>query len=233
MPIRLAPGATARLTFTTGYAESEERALQLIEKYHDRRAVARAIALASTHSQIELRHLGLTVDDTVVFQRLGGRLISGDTRLRDVEAVERNRCGQRDLWKYGISGRPADPAGAGHRRARGVPLVAELLKAHEYLRLKGLSFDLVILNEHAASYLQNLQDELLRLIESGPEQAWIDKPGGVFLRRADLMSPDDQLLLRAAARVVMDAADGGLRNQLSRPHVPFVPGPSRSRDLRS
>ena len=225
--LRLAPGATARITFTTAYADSEEGALHLIEKYHDRRAVARAVALASTHSQIELRHLGLSLDDTIAFQRLGGRLISGDARLRDVEAAAQNRCGQRDLWKYGISGdlpillmRLTDDSG--------VPLVADLLKAHEYLRMKGLVFDLVILNEHAHSYLQDLQNELLRMIESGPEQAWMDKSGGVFPRRADLMAADDQLLLRAAARVVMDAADGGLRNQLSRPQAPFVPGPTRA-----
>ena len=209
------------------YAESEEAALHLIEKYHDRRAVARALALASTHSQIELRHLDLTVEDTIAFQRLGGRLLTGDTRLRDGDAVEENRRGQRELWKYGISGdlpillvRVADEDAP--------PLVVELLKAHEYLRLKGLPFDLVILNDHPPSYLHALHEELQRLIESGPEQAWIDKPGGVFLRRADLMPPEDQLLLRAAARAVMDAADGGLRNQLTRSQVPFVAGPTRS-----
>ncbi|MBA3297865.1 MAG: hypothetical protein H0U19_13120, partial [Acidobacteria bacterium] len=225
--VRLAPGATARITFTTAYAESEDAALQLVEKYYDRRAVARAVALASTHSQIELRHLGLTIDDTMAFQRLGGRLISGDPRLRDVEAVELSFGGQRDLWKYGISGdlpilvlRLTDETG--------VPLVAELLKAHEYLRIKGLSFDLVILNEHSASYLQDLQNELLRLIEGGPEQAWVDKAGGVFPRRADLMPVGDLLLLRSAARVVMDAADGGLHNQLSRPHANFMLGQTRS-----
>ena len=42
------------------------------------------------------------------------------------------------------------------------------------------------------------------------------------------MPPEDQLLVRAAARAVMDAADGDLRNQLTRPHAPFVPGPTRS-----
>ena len=224
---RLPAGATARITFTTAYAATEEDALRLVAKYYDRRAVARALALASTHSQVELRHLGLTVDDTIEFQRMGGRLLSGDSRLRDVEAIEQNTLNQRELWKYGISGdlhlllvRLTD--------ATGVPLVASLLKAHEYLRIKGLPFDLVVLNEHPTSYFQELQDELLRAIESGPEQAWVDKPGGVFLRRADLMPPEDQLLFRAAARVVMDAADGDLGNQLSRPHVPFVPGPTRS-----
>ena len=225
--MRLPRGATARVTFATGYADTEAEALRLIEKYHDRRAIARAIALAGTHSEIELRHLGLSIEDTINFQRLGGRLLSGDTRLRDVEAGARNESGQRDLWKFGISGDipilvvlVADESG--------IPLVAELLKAHEYLRIKGLLFDLVVLNDHATSYLQGLQEGLLRLVEGGPEQAWIEKPGGVFLRRTDLLSPNDHLLLRAAARVVMDAAAGTLRNQLAVPHVPFVPAPTRT-----
>ncbi|HET7696560.1 MAG TPA: glucoamylase family protein [Vicinamibacterales bacterium] len=225
--VRLAPGATARLTFTTGYAETEAAALGLIDKYADRRAIARAIALAAAYVPIELRHLGLTMEDTFAFQRLGGRLLIGDPRLRDLEAVERNRCGQRDLWKFGISGdlpialvRVTDDTG--------LPLVADLLKAHEYLRRKGLVFDLVVLNEHAVTYLQSLHETLERTIESSPEHGLKDTPGGVFLRRADLMSKDDQLLLRAAARVAMDAAEGRLRNQLARPHVPFVPEPTRT-----
>jgi cyclic beta-1,2-glucan synthetase len=225
--IRLAPGATARLTFTTGYAETEAAALALVDKYADRRAIARAIALAAAHVPIELRHLGLTMEDTFAFQRLGGRLLCGDPRLRDAEAVDLNRCGQRDLWKFGISGdlpimlvRVADETG--------VALVADLLKAHEYLRRKGLAFDLVILNEHGVTYLQSLHETLVRMIESSPERPLMDKPGGVFARRADLMSKDDQLLLRAAARVVMDAGEGRLRNQLARPHAPFVPEPTRS-----
>ena len=225
--MRLAPGATGRIAFTTAYAETEEDARRLVAKYHDRRAVARALALASTHSQVELRHLVLTPEETSEFQRLGGRLMSGDARLRDLEAIERNQRGQRDLWPHGISGdlpillvRLTDAAG--------VPLVAQALKAHEYLRIKGLTFDLVILNEHPATYLQDLQQQLLAMIEAGPEQGWVDKPGGVFLRRADIMPADDQLLLRAAARSVMDAADGDLRNQLTRAHAPFVPGETRS-----
>jgi len=214
--IRLPPGATARVSFTTGYAESEADAHRLIDKYADRRAVARALALASTHSQIELRHLNLTIDDTNLFQRLAGRLISGDSRMRATDAIVLNRKGQRDLWKYGISG---DIPIVLARVADGseVPLIVELLRAHEYLRLKGLAFDLVVLNEHPASYLQELQLQLQQLVDTSPAQAWIDKPGGVFLRRADLMPPEDQLLLRAVARADMDAAQGALRNQLSRP----------------
>src|SRR5690606_10369208 len=119
-------------------------------KYHDRRAVARAFALATAGGEVELRHLGLTFDDTTRFQRLAGRLLYSDPRLRSREAAERSRRGQPELWKYGISGdlpivlaRIADESEIG--------LFRDLLKAHEYLRQKGLSFDLVVLNEHAAS----------------------------------------------------------------------------------
>ena len=228
--VRLPPGATVRFAFTTAYAESEEATLRLVRGvHHDRRAVARALALASTHSQIELRHLNLTVEDTIAFQRLGGRLLTGDTRLRHGDAVEDNRRGQRELWKYGISGdlpillvRVAGEAAP--------PLVVELMKAHEYLRLKGLSFDLVILNDHPPSYLHALHEELQRLVDSSPEQVWIDKPGGIFLRRfgSGFMPSEDQLLLRAAARAVMDAEDGPLRNQLTRSPAPSTAGTARS-----
>jgi cyclic beta-1,2-glucan synthetase len=222
--IRLPPGGTARLAFTTGFAESESDAIRLIEKYHDRRAVARALALAGTHSQIELRHFGLTVEDVLRFQRLGGRVIYGDPRLRSAQAIHANRRGQSELWKYGISGdipivlvRISDVAE--------LPLFRDLLKAHEYLRVKGLTFDLVVLNEHGAGYRQDLQDALQQLVESSPERTWVDRPGGVFLRRADLISQEDQTLLSAAARAVLDGSTGGLHQQLARPQVHFEPLP--------
>ena len=192
--------------------------------------MARALALASTHSQVELRHLGLTPEDTIRFQRLAGRLLYGDPRLRAVDAVVANVRGQPELWKYGISGdlplllmRIANGADAG--------LFRELLKVHEYLRLKGFAFDLVALNEHGASYLQDLHDTLTKMVENSPDQGWIDRPGGVFVRRADLMPEEDRTLLRATARVEMVAADGALREQLKRPRFrssPHLRGPCRS-----
>ena len=96
-----------------------------------------------------------------------------------MDAVRANTRGQTELWKYGISGdipillvRLTD--------AGGIALVRELLKAHEYLRIRGFVFDLVILNEHEASYLQDLQHMLAQIVEAGPEQAWIDRRAASF-----------------------------------------------------
>ncbi len=214
--IRLPPGGTARVTFTTGYADDEGAAMRLIEKYHDRRAVARALALAGTHGQIEMRHFGLTIDDTIRFQRLGSRMIYDDPRLRSAEAIQRNRRGQSALWKYGISG-DLPIALARFPGDADLGLFHELLRAHEYLRVKGFTFDLVVLNEQGVSYRQDLQNALQQMLDSSPERALADRPGGVFLRRIDLIPPEDQLLLAAVARVVMDGAQGNLEQQLVRP----------------
>ena len=67
-----------------------------------------------------------------------------------------------------------------------LPLVRQVLQAQEYWRLKGLSADVVILNEHPASYLDEMHEQLWpRCIESGPWAGYKDKPGGVFLLRGE------------------------------------------------
>ena len=214
--LRIPPGGTARLSFTTAYADNEEAARRLIDKYHDRRAVARALALASTHSQVELRHLGLTPEDTLRFQRLAGRLLYGDPRLRAARGrPSSNARSQADLWKYGISGdlpillvriAESGDAAAVSRAPEGARV-----PAHQGLAVRSRRRS----TSTAPSYLQDLQDELQQLVESGPEQAWIDRPGGVFLRRADLMPDEDQIAAaRRRARASMAAADGGLLEQL-------------------
>ena len=43
-----------------------------------------------------------------------------------------------------------------------------------------MAFDLVVLNAHGTTYRLDIQDSAQHMIESGPEQAWIDRPGGVF-----------------------------------------------------
>ena len=140
--------------------------------------------------------------------------------------VQANRRGQPELWKYGISG-DIPMLVARFTDGAELPLFRDLLKAHEYLRAKGLTFDLVVLNEHGAGYRQDLQESLMQMLQSSPEQGWADKPGGVFLRRSDLMPPEDQTLLKAAARAVMDASQGGLNQQLVRPLPPIPALPAR------
>ncbi|MEK6322450.1 MAG: glucoamylase family protein [Acidobacteriota bacterium] len=212
--VRLDPRGSASITFATGIAHSREEALRLADKYHNPYTFEREAGLAWTKAQVEMRHLQIDADEAHLFQRLAGRLLYSDPSLRPRSHVlELNTRDQSGLWPYGISGdlpialvRIRDEADLG--------MVRQLLRGHEYLRLKGLVFDLVVLNDHPASYVQSLQDELQRLVRISGSHALIDKPGGVFLRRSDLIPEADRILLHAVARVVIVADRGPLEEQL-------------------
>ena len=169
-----------------------------------------------TQSQVQLRHLNIPMDRAHTFQRLAGRVIFSDPTFRPrSHLLSLNQKTQANLWAYGISGdvpiilmRISDE--------KDVAMVRELLHGHEYLRLKGLAIDLVILNERASSYIQSLQEELQRQIRMSGSQALVDKPGGVFIRRADIMPEEDVTLLKTVARITLTAAQGTLDEQLRR-----------------
>ena len=212
--VRLGSRETARVTFATGLAQSREEALRLADKYHNPYAFEREAGLAWTKAQVEMRHLQMDADEAHLFQRLAGRLLYSDPSLRPRPRVlAMNTRDQSGLWPYGISGDlPITLVRIGVEED--LNIVRQLLRCHEYLRLKGLAFDLVILNDHPPSYIQSLQDELQRMVRMSGSQALVDKPGGVFIRRADLMPEADRILLHAVARVVIVADRGPLEEQL-------------------
>ena len=178
---------------------AKRRRAQLIEKYHDRRAVARALALASTHSQIELRHLGLTVEDTIALPAAGRpAAVRRSAAARRPRRSRRNRRGQRRAVEVRHLRRPADPAASRHRRRRraaAVPRAAEGARVPARARASPSTSSCSTSTRRATGRI--CRTRCMQIVESGPEQAWIDRPGGVFLRRADLMPAEDQT---AAAR---------------------------------
>ena len=165
--IRLAPGAVVRVAFATGVAPDRAAALALARKYRDGSAAARAFSMAFTHVHITLQHLGLSDEHAMLFDRLASRVFGSDTSCISPDDLAGNIFGQQNLWGYGISG---DLPVVLLRVAEGdsMPLARQLLNAQEYWRVKGLRADLVILNEHPADYLDEMQDFL---VEAGAAAA--------------------------------------------------------------
>jgi cyclic beta-1,2-glucan synthetase len=214
--LRLAPGAFVRLSFTTGVAADEASARGCAQKYHDHGVAARAFALAYTQAQVAMRHLGQSVEQARLSERLASRVFFADDSLRADEAtLGRSSLGQGGLWRFGISGdlpivlvRVQDGGDA--------QLVRQVMQSHESWRLKGLQADVVILNEHGASYRDDLQEQLSQLIDEGPWSAWRARRGGAFLLRADAISEEERWLLSAVSEAVLSGDRGSLEQQLDR-----------------
>ncbi len=208
-------GETARLAFATGVAETREGALSLAERYHDIRAAQRALDLAWSTSQIELRDLGITPEEAVVFQRLASRLLLTDprSRLKVLTKVE-NRVPLSGLWSIGISG-DYPILLVKIERLEETPLVRQALLAHQYWRSKGFECDLVILNTKPSAYASELDGRLRMLLRTGHALQLQDRPAGVHLRVADQLPPEVANLLDSVSRAVLTGDSGPIGLQLS------------------
>ncbi len=223
--VRVAPGTSVSLAFTTAVAETREAALSLADQYHHPHGVTRAFELAWAHTQVQLRHLKLTGEEAHLFQRLAAYVLYAGPALRAPAAtITANRLGQPGLWRFGISGdKPVVLVRFGD--FDGVGLVRQVLLAHAYWRLHGLQVDLVLLNEHPTEYQDTTTQQLQALVRSSDSRDLVDRPGGVFVRRCDQMSDDERTLLLAVARAVLSSDRGSLATQLERrePQAPLPP----------
>ncbi|GAB1715768.1 MAG: glycosyltransferase 36 [Nitrobacter sp.] len=216
-------GKVARVAFWTVVASSRDELLGLVDKHHDRSAFDRAKTLAWTQGQVQLRHLGIATTEAADFQRLAAPILYADSRFRaPSEAIMRGAGAQSSLWPYAISG-DLPIVVLRINDVEDMAQVAQLLRAHEYWRMKRLAVDLVIVNEHAASYMQDLQiaiETAVRSSQSRPRVGHVSAQGAVYTLRADLMNAEARSLLHAAARVVLHAHRGTIADQLARIRPP-------------
>ena len=214
--LTLSPDESASVQIISGVADTREAALALLDKYCDRHFVERAFEMAWFQSQEVLRHLNITEADAQVYGRLASSVVYGSALRRAAPGtIARNRMGQSGLWRFAISGDlPIVLLHIGDIQR--IERVRQVLQAHAYWRMKGLAADLVIVNEDFSGYRAVLQDQILGLINAGPEAHSLDRPGGVFVRRADELSEDERVLFQTVARIVFSDTDETLIEQVER-----------------
>jgi cyclic beta-1,2-glucan synthetase len=230
--VRLPPGNMVRVTFSTLVAPSRAEALGLAEKYRDAATFDRATTLAWTQAQVQQHHLGIGPDEAHLFQSLASRVLYSDRALRpSADVLTRHTGGPDALWAHRISGdipivlvQIDEPEDLG--------IVRQLLRAHEYWRMKQLAVDLVILNERAPSYVQDLQallETLLRTSQSvGPHDGH-EPHGNVYIVRADRVTAPQRDVLQSVARAVLSSRRGTLAEQMARAHRPDAAPPAQPR----
>ena len=213
--IVLEPDQTATIDLIYGIGETRESALGLVEKYQDERLANRVFDLSWTHSQVVLRQINATSADAQLYGRLASSILYTNASLRAEPGVlAQNRRGQSGLWSHAVSGDVPIVLCQIADRAN-IALVHQLVQAHAYWRLKGLTVDLVIWNEDRAGYRQQLQEQILGLIAAGVEAHVVDRPGGIFIRPADQISDEDRILFQTVARAILSDSRGTLAEQLN------------------
>jgi cyclic beta-1,2-glucan synthetase len=240
--VRVPAGGTVRVVFSTIVAQTRDHVLELVDKYSDPRVFERALSLAWTQARVQLHHLGIENDEAQLFQRLANAVLYADASLRtSSETLSQNTMNRAALWAHGISG-DLPIVLACIDKTEDVDIVRQLLRAHEYWRMRQLSTDVIILNEKATSYEQGLQGSLEGLVRGSRLRLCPDvggARGSIYLLRTDLLSAQDRVLLHQFARVVLLSRRGTLAEQVTRlprrsragATIPSLPRPGKRQDV--
>ena len=211
--LRVPAGRLVRCTVWTVVANTREAVLELVDRHRQPMAYDRAIMLAWTQAQIQLRHLSIDTEMANLYQALASHLIFANATFRPPsKTLEQNIGSQAALWPNGISGdRPILLVRIDE--IEDIELVHQILQAIEYWNAKGLYVDLVILNDRMSSYVQDLQNAIEALTRKISVASGVGK---IHVLRADLVSPETLRVLPSIARVVLYGRRGTLSEQLRR-----------------
>jgi cyclic beta-1,2-glucan synthetase len=195
---------SVELAFVTIAAGSEGELFTTARRYCTLAAVERATDEARLAYEREVPRSRLDPVRLPHYQRLLSLLLYAHHALRPrPPTLASNRLGPSRLWGLSISGDlPILLVRIGN--AEGTALLAELLVAHELWRRRGISIDLVVLNEERASYETSITDRIQALIDRAGAGPRLSRRGGVFVVHSAVLPPDERNLIQAAARVVLD-----------------------------
>jgi cyclic beta-1,2-glucan synthetase len=221
--VRVPAGKKVSVIFWTIAAPNRDEVDKAVDRYRNPDAFAHELVHAWTRTQVQMRHVGVTSQQAAVFQQMARYLVYPDMHMRaDAATVISGSQSQSALWPLAISGdfpiltlRINDDID--------LEIAKEALSAQEYLRSRGITADLVILNERAASYAQDMQHSLEAMCENLRRLGQSDGlRQHIFAVRKDLMEPSTYQALLAASRVVFHARNGKIVDQITRAPALFA-----------
>lgn len=215
--IRVPAGKEAVIIFWTIAAPDRTALETQVARYRHVENYDHEAQHAWTRSQVQMRHLDTTHAEALLFQRIASYLIYPDTRLRQAQTPGNVvTASQSSLWPLSISG--DFPIFALRIDDEGdLAIVQKAFRMQEYLRARGVISDLVIINERASSYAQDVQHAIDFMCENARRRGLSSGPAQhIFSVRRDLMEPATYEALISAARILLHTRNGSISEQIDR-----------------
>jgi cyclic beta-1,2-glucan synthetase len=217
--VKAEPGEVVPVSFVTAVAADRESILELAAKYNNMEACDSAFWLALTRSQVETKYLNIKAQEMELYQDMISSIIYlSPQKLKYRQYIQENRKGQSSLWPYGISGdRPIILVVLD--KSEEIEILYEVLRAHEYWRMKDIIVDLVILSREENSYANPLYNLVSEIVYASQTYDSLNRYHDVFILNANNMVADDINLLYAVARMVFKGNAGTMKEQV--PHLNY------------
>lgn len=222
LSLKLDPKKSMRVSFVTMIADSREAIMELLTKYNNVETCDAAFWLAVIRSQVETRYLNIKTEEMILYQNMVSDILYlSPIRKRYEALMQQNTKGQSGLWPYGISGdRPILLLSM--EKMEDVEILYEILKAHEYWRLKDLRVDLVILIKEENTYFNPLRASVNEIVDSVQTLDAAKMRGDIFILNDNNLPKEDLYLLYAVARMSFDAQNGPMAAQYEAAYERFA-----------
>ena len=107
------------------------------------------------------------------------------------------------LWSYGISG-DNSIISIIVKDYEDINIIYDVIKAHEYWRTKGIVIDLVVINKEGIKYEHPIWDSINDIIDSSHLRSVINKNGGVYLIRGEVLNTQEYTNFLTASNIIFE-----------------------------
>ncbi|MBR0407340.1 MAG: DUF3131 domain-containing protein [Clostridia bacterium] len=209
--LRIPAHKKSTVYFVTAFAETKEE-LERMSVSASR--VQAAFSLAATQAAMTARMLRMDGNAMELCrQMVGSLLFNGQPHQQAFPPAP-----QSALWRWGISG-TLPVLLVRVEESAGQALIRHSLRAHAWMRLRGVAFDLLFFCPEEKEYQRPCHDRVTQCLQVSPDRGMLGQPGGVFLAEG---TETEALALESLARLTLRGGQS-IRAQLNAMRVP-LPG---------
>ena len=193
-------------------SESRERVIELINKFTNSETIKRSSELAKVKVEAESRYLNIKGKEIDLCQKILGYLIFPNPLKRIINKNKKVISAYvSELWKYGISG-DLPILLVKVKDISDIEILKQVINVYEYLRVKNINIDLVIVDEEQHSYESYTREGIINIILNKNMAYLQNIKGGIFV--LNNLSKEEIQILEFRANLVLDVSLGKIERQL-------------------
>ena len=192
-------------------SESKEKVIELINKFTNSETIKRNIELAKVKVEAESRYLNIKGKEIDLCQKILGYLIFPNPLKRIINKKVISAYVS-ELWKYGISG-DLPILLVKVKDISDIEILKQVINVYEYLRVKNINIDLVIVDEEQHSYENYTREGIINIILNKNMGYLQNIRSGIFV--LNNLSKEEIQVLEFRANLVLDVSLGKIERQLT------------------
>ncbi len=217
--IKIEPKGKVTLDLLLCVSSEKQEAINKLNEYSHYETISKTYEISKARTEAEIRYLDLKGKEIDIYQKIMTYLVFGNPMKKWTNGER--IYSQAELWKYGISG-DIPIVLVRIKEVNDAYVVEDLIKAYDFLRVKNIQMDLVILNEEENVYEQYVKEQIESIILNKHLAYLKNTKAGIFVLGASDVSKEDKQLLQFVSKLVFYEGNGDVKTQLEEMEEEYI-----------